>query len=760
MIKEPNLEIFQPASDDSDLALEKVTGSDTPRGYGVAPIGEPHLLDYGRIIYRRRHLALTAFVVVVLATAVYTFTATPIYEGRVQLLIEADTPKVVNFTEVINEAQSRQDYYQTQYRLLQSRSLAKLTIDKLKLWHHEEFGGAPEVKGPGLLAGVFAGVSGWFSSAEAAEAAEPPLPTETEEQQPVINTFLAKLNVAPIRNSRLVDVSYRSTDPKIAAQVANALADSYINQNLDYRFTSTKEATSFLSEQIAEQRKRVEESELALQKYREQNDAVALDDRQDIVVQKLADLNAAVTKAKTERLEKEAQYNQLRSIQNDPGAVDSFPAILSNTFIQQQKAELATLQRTFASMGEKLGERHPDMIKVRSQIELTQTRLQGEIGKEVQSVRNQYLAVQAQENGLMRALDQQKQEALGMNRKGIEYGVLQRDAESNRQIYDSLLKRANETGVSGELKTSNIRIVDRADVPLSPVRPRRSLNMLLALFAGSLVGLGLVFFFDYLDNRIKTPEEIVQHLGLPSLGLIPVAPKAAGNGGDPMIDQSEPIFSEAFRALRTNVLFSSAEEGTHTVVVTSTGPGEGKSLVTANLALALAKAGQRVLLIDADLRRPRVHTIFGKKLVPGLSNLMIGASKAAEVVQRGRIQNLWILPAGKIPPNPAELLGSKRFSEFLKSLKDHFDWVLIDSPPVMAVADACVIAHRATGVIFVVSADTTSRHTARQALEQLAQAHARVIGGVLNRVDLKRNPYYYAKYYRKEYSNYYAKTAS
>jgi capsular exopolysaccharide synthesis family protein len=272
------------------------------------------------------------------------------------------------------------------------------------------------------------------------------------------------------------------------------------------------------------------------------------------------------------------------------------------------------------------------------------------------------------------------------------------------------------------LKTSNIRIVDRADVPLSPVRPRRSLNMLLALFAGSFLGLGLVFFFDYLDNRIKTPEEIVQHLGLPSLGLIPVAPKPAGNAGDPMIDQSEPIFSEAFRALRTNVLFSSAEQGTHTVVVTSTGPGEGKSLVTANLALALAKAGQRVLLIDADLRRPRVHAIFGKKQVPGLSNLMIGA-KAADVVQRGRIQNLWILPAGKLPPNPAELLGSKRFSEFLKSLKDHFDWVLIDSPPVMAVADACVIAHRTTGVIFVVSADTTSRHTPA-GLEQLASPRA------------------------------------
>jgi capsular exopolysaccharide synthesis family protein len=425
-------------------------------------------------------------------------------------------------------------------------------------------------------------------------------------------------------------------------------------------------------------------------------------------------------------------------------------------FIQQQKAQLVDLQRQYAAMSEKLGERHPDMVKARSAIELTQTRLQGEIGKEVQSVRNQFLSAQAQENSLTRALDSQKQEALGMNRKGIEYGVLQRDAQSNRQIYDSLLKRANETGVSGELRTSNIRVVDSAEVPKAPIRPRRAINIALSVFGGLFVGVGLVFFFDYLDNRIKRPEEIVQYLGMPSLGLIPVA---AHKGSDPMIDDDVPIFSEAFRGLRTNVLFSSAEEGLQSVVVTSTGPGEGKSVVTANLAIALAKAGQRVLLIDADLRRPRVHTIFGKKQEPGLSNLMVGAVKASEVVHQVRVQGLWIITAGKIPPNPAEMLGSRRFHDFLKSLSSHFDWVLIDSPPVMAVADACVIAHRTSGVLFVVGADATSRHTARQAIEQLSQARARLLGGVLNRVDLQKNPYYYSKYYKKEYTQYYTKSA-
>lgn len=758
------LDDFKPAPDDSDLAPQPIEGAAPAASYGVDSIEKPHLLDYWRIVYRRRHVAIAAFTVIVLATAVYTFTATPIYEGRTQLLIESDTPKVVNFAEVINESQSRQDYYQTQYRLLQSRTLAKTTIDALKLWNSKEFGAetvSAEAADAGFFASIGKTVSGWFSSGPAAPpTAEPPAADESSTQTPIISAFLSRLIVAPIRNSRLVDLSFRSSDPNLAANAANAIAKRYIDQNLEYRFTSTQQASTFLGEQLAEQRKRVEASEVALQKYREQNDAIALDDRQDIVVQKLADLNAAVTKAKTERLEKEAAYNQLRSLQADPGALDSFPAILSNVFIQQQKAQLVDLQRQYAAMSDKLGERHPDMVKARSAIELTQTRLQGEIGKEVQSVRNQFLAAQGQENSLVRALETQKQEALGMNRKGIEYGVLQRDAESNRQIYDSLLKRANETGVSGELRTSNIRVVDAAEVPKSPVRPRRAMNMALAVFGGMFVGLGLAFFFDYLDNRIKTPEEIVQYLGMPSLGMIPVSATKGTGVADPMIDGDAAIFSEAFRGLRTNVLFSSAAEGMQSVVVTSTGPGEGKSVVTANLAIALAKAGQRVLLIDADLRRPRVHQIFGRKQEPGLSNLMIGAAKASEVVQQVRVPGLWVLTAGKIPPNPAEMLGSRRFHDFLKSLSTHFDWVLIDSPPVMAVADACVIAHRASGVLFVVASDVTSRHGAKQALEQLAQARARILGGVLNRVDLEKNPYYYSKYYKKEYTQYYTKSAS
>jgi capsular exopolysaccharide synthesis family protein len=723
-------------------------------------VDEPHLLDYLRIVARRRHIAIAAFVIVLLGTVVYTFTATPIYEGKVQLLIEADNPNVVNFKEVIDEAQSRQDYYQTQYRLLQSRSLAKKTIDDLRLWKNEELTPDPTKQSfsvGNMMRGAAAWTASLFTQASDEEASVPDA-DETAAQTKTIDAFIDRLNIAPVRNSRLVEVSYRSADAALPPQVANALAKAFIEQNLDFRFTATREASSFLGDQLEVQRKQVEAAESKLQQYREQNGAISFDATENIVVQKLADLNAAVTKAKTERLQKESMYRQLLAIQNNPTELDTFPAILNNQFIQQQKAELAALQRQEAQLADKLGARHPDMIKMQSAIQQAQIKLQGEIAKVVQAVRTEYQGAQAQEQSLTSALDSQKGEALGMNRKAIEYGVLARDVESSKQIYQSLLQRAKETGISGELKTSNVRVVDAAEQSNTPVSPRRTLNLLLGLLGGGFIGIGLAFFFEYLDHHIKTPEEIETQLGLPSLGLVPML---EGSVARPLIDGGVPVnFTEAFRGLRTNILFSSADSGSRSIAVTSTGPSEGKSLIASNLAIGIAQSGQRVLLIDADMRRPKQHELFDIKSDPGLSNLLVGNAKAAEVVLKTRVANLWVMTSGKIPPNPAELLGSKRFADLLHSLKDHFDYVIVDTPPVMAVTDAAIVGHRVSGVLFVIASDTTSRHAAQQALDQLEHANVRFVGAVLNRVDLERNAYYYSRYYRKEYANYYQSAAN
>jgi capsular exopolysaccharide synthesis family protein len=710
------------------------------------PSDAVHLLDYLRVLHKRRWTALTAFVLVLVSVTTYTFTATPVYEARTRLLIESDNPNIVSFAEVIDEQGAKADYYQTQYNILQSRALARKTIEALQLWQTPPFGEGPD-EGP---------LSRFFGFGASQAPSNSQNAGETLEQSRAIDQFLKNLAVSPIRNSRLVDLKYRASDPELATRVVNAIAKNYIEQNLEYKFLASKEAGDWLGERLAEQRQQVEQAETALQRYREQNDAISLEDRENIVVQKLTDLNAAVTQAKTERFQKQALFNQLQALANSGGSLDTFPAILSNGFIQQQKAELSQLQSQRTQLSEKLGDKHPEIVKVQSAIQLAQARLDSEIAKVVQSVRNEYQATLAKENSLIGALNQQKAEALTMNRKAIDYSVLERDVQSSKQIYESLLQRAKETGISTALKTSNIRIVDEAERPRAPASPRKALNLTLAALGGAILAVGLAFFFEYVDSRIKNPHEITAYLGLPSLGLVPALDPKTWEGREPLISAGVPPgFAEAIRAVRTNVLFSSTAEGPRTLVITSTGPGEGKTMIAANLAIGFAQAGQRVLLIDADMRRPRMHEMFRQKQEPGLSNLMVGHSAPSASIRKSGVPGLWLLTSGRIPPNPAELLGSQRFKDFIGSLGEHFDSVIIDSPPVMAVTDASIAASVATGIVFVVGAEMTSRQAAKAAIQQLQNGRPCFLGAVLNRVELERNAYYYSSYYRREYLQYY-----
>ena len=724
------------------LAAAASRPADAPHAEPQATYG--HLVDYLRVLHKRRWTAATAFLLVLVTVTVYTFTVTPIYEARTRLLIESDNPNVVDFKEVIDEQGTKADYYQTQYNILTSRALARKAIDDLKLWQDEHF--AAE-SGTSLF-------SGWFGGDETPPAAAEG--AETVEQSHAIDRFLENVTVSPIRNSRLVDVRYRLSDPELATRIVNAIAKSYIEQNLEYKFLASKEASDWLGERLAEQRREVEAAETKLQQFREQNDAISIKDRENIVVQKLTDLNAAVTQAKTERFQKQALYNQLQTLVKEKSGLDTFPAVLSNNYIQVQKGELAQLQSQHRQLSERLGEKHPDIIKLRSAIELAQAKLDGEIGKVVQSVRNEYQAALAKENSLIAAVNQQKGEAQTMNRNMGGYSVLERDVQSAKQVYESLLQRAKETGVSAELKSSNIRVVDKAERPQTPVSPRKALNLSLALVGGLMLAFGLAFFFEYVDSRIKSPDELTAYLGLPSLGMVPALKPNSWSGHEPLISNGvPPNFAEAVRAVRTNVLFSSAEEGSRSLVVTSTGPGEGKTLVATNLAISFAQAGQRVLLIDADMRRPRVHDMFKQRQEPGLSNLMVGHASPSAAIRKSGVAGLWVLTAGRLPPNPAELLGSKRFRDFMKSLGEHFDSVVVDSPPIMAVTDAAIAASSATGILFVVGAEMTSRQAAKAAIEQLQRGRPCFVGAVLNRVELERNAYYYASYYRREYGQYY-----
>jgi capsular exopolysaccharide synthesis family protein len=729
------------------------------------------------MLYKRRWIAIPAFLLVFVTMTINALRETPYYRSGTQLLVEKDAPTVATIDQMFQsqDGWSSDEFYQTQYRILQSRSLAKRTIDNMKLWDAPKLGNGPEPRSRisvtglmwQLVDGGIALAKRPFARNEPAPAPVPatPAPATTDgenwAQSARISEFLGGLQIVPIKNTRIVEIRYTSTDPVFAAEAANAVATAYIQQSMDFKFVASKEASDFLSERLAEQRKAVEASERAVQEFKERNGAVSIaDGNSSIAIQRLTDLNAALIKAKTERINKEALYNQLKSAQTT-GALDSLPAVMQNEYVQGLKNNLATAQRQQAQLAERYGAAHPEMIKARSEVQSAELKLNGEINKVVEAVNSEYRAALAQEQSLQGALNAQRNEALGQGKVGVAYSVLQREADSNRQIYENLLQRTKETGISGERRSTNVRVVDRAEVPGGPISPNVRGEMTFAFVAGLVLAVGLAFGFEYLDNRIKTPQELKATLSIPFLGMVPMIAGDKQVGPNPLLSGGVPQnFSEAFKTIRTNVLFSTADEGMRTLVITSAGPGEGKSVVASNLSIAMAQAGQRVLLIDADMRRPRVHEIFGGEQEPGLSNVLAGNSKTSEAIRKSSVPGLWLMHAGHIPPNPAELLASRRYTDFIASLSAHFDWVVLDTPPVMVVADSSIVANQASGVVFVVGADNTSRHAARTAVEQLDSASAHVLGSVLNRVDLVRNPYYYSAYYRKDYARYYVSSTS
>ncbi len=729
-----------------------------------------HPTEYLRVLYKRRWIALPAFLLLFLSGTLTSIRTVPVYEAQTQLLIERDGRRVTSISGALEDRSGYydDDFYPTQYRILQSRTLALRTVQAL-----EAAGVEPDLPpAPGftlsigsLVSAVRNGVASLMprpaSPADAAEGGRASLdPAAVDAAKG--DAFLGGVSVVPVRSSRLVDLRFRSPDPDYAARAVNELAAQYAGQAIEYRFLASQEASDWLRAQLEEQRQKVQESEGALQRFKETQDAVSVDERQNIVVQRLTELNAQVTRARIERINQEAMYTRLQEMQKSGQPLDSLPAVMTNEVVQGLKADVNTLRSERAQMAARgLGDNFPDVRDLMTRLQGAETRLQTEIDRVAESVRNEYLAARAREDSLARALNAQQGEVLGLDRKAIEYAALEREAVANRELYENLLQRANETGVSGEFRGSNVQVVDRASVPRAPVLPRVQRDITMAALGGLVLALGLAFGFEFMDSRIKSPDEIRTQLGLPFLGLLPIAPKSAGATEGGLLDGSMPsAFAEAIRGIRTAVLFSSADEGARSVLVTSTGPGEGKTVVSSNLAVALAQAGQRTLVIDADMRRPRLHEALDRSQEPGLSNVLVGEAPLDSATRLTGVPNLWVLTAGHIPPNPAELLGSRKFDALHAELQKRFDWIVFDAPPVMAVTDSAILANRAGGVLFVVGSEMTTRQSAVAAIDALSAAKAKFVGAVLNRVNVKRHSYYYAPYYRKEYSKYHSTTAA
>ncbi|MCK4389253.1 MAG: GumC family protein [Desulfobacterales bacterium] len=489
---------------------------------------EINLRDYLWVIMKRRWTIITCFSIIVVTVAIATLTATPIYRATVKLIIEKENPNVVSIQEVMSVDASGTDYYQTQYKIIESRSIARDVIRRLKLHESEEFFPPPKDDlFSNMKRSISETVASWQKSIVCLFKTEKRPGggdgfDQVDSDSSLVSGFIGRIKVEPIRNSRLVNVNFDAKDPVLATKIANTLAQTYIDQNLETKLKAAQDAVTWLDRRIQEERKKVEAAEVRFQKYKEQHGIITdfSSDTEKITAQKLAELNSQVIAAEARRVEAETRHEQTRRLMKSKGKLDSIPEILNSELIRTIKQSEVELSKRLSELSEKYGKNHPQIIAIKAELATLENRKQREIQKVVGSLKNEYEVALARERSLRNSLAKQKQESLELNQKAIEFGVLYREAESARQMYDLLIKRFKETSITEEMKTGNIRIVDRAEVPGAPIKPKKKLNILLAIIVGLTMGTGLAFFFEYLDQTVRNPEDIERQFGLPVLTVV------------------------------------------------------------------------------------------------------------------------------------------------------------------------------------------------------------------------------------------------
>lgn len=719
---------------------------------------EPHLFDRISVLYKYRWASLTMFLLVVGWVMVDSYTQVPRYRASARILVEEPGADIATPTEIARDApiSDPEIFMQTQLRIMRGRDLALRVAQKIDLSRVPEFNG--QGPRPTPLANSIAAIkyyAAWPYRLVTTAQAPPIAPPDSSDGHAgnYADALIARLSVDQVRGSQLVDMSFASADPEFAARAANAFADEYVGQNLALKIQNLEKSAEWLTGEVERQAKLVQQSELQLQHYRETQDAGALDSGQNIVVARLNSLNEQLTLARTDRIRKENLYKQLQGAGSN---VDSISAVLNNTQVQNLRSRLNELQQESLRVAERYGEKHPERQRVAAALASARSQLEDEIKKAVLNARNDYDAAVAQERMLLSTLNESKQAATDLSRKGVNYSALVREAESNRAVYSQLLTREKELRVIANSRTNNVRVVDRAEVPGSPFTPNHRRDWVYALALGLALGLAIAFGIDYLDDTVKTPDDITRRLKLKFLGLVPIVP------GDrhPLISGPVPHdFGEAYRSIRTSLAAQIPGTGARVVAVASSQPLEGKTTTAVNIAMALAVGGARVLLVDADMRRPSVHKALRMSNDRGLSQLLAGQARMREVVQRTHDPNLLTITAGRTPANPSELLASDRMRALLSGLETGpFDWIIIDTPPVLAVTDAVILAPLVHAVTFVIGAEMTRWRLAERAVETLLGSNPRNVVAILNKVNFGRNRYYYSRYYGHQYKNYYAES--
>jgi polysaccharide biosynthesis transport protein len=708
------------------------------------PVNEDETLDlveYWRSITKRKWSILGLVALVALITTLVVYSMRPLYRSTTTIMIEQNKAKVVSIEEVYNAmGGGNREYYQTQVEIIKSRELARKVVEKLKLTTHPDYDPRQnQAEGWKTLNPMV-----WLKSPE-------PL-TEDQIQKRVTREFMDDLQVQPVRNSQLVQISFVSYDKELAAKVPNTLADTFIENDLESKVKMTQKASAWLGEQMGELRQKLNNSERALQEYRDRERII---DAKGLALsgasRALEEATSGLVSARAKRAEAESLFNQVQAAKQGKtaGGLESIPAVLRHPTVQRMKEAEADAERRLADASKRYGPEHPRMLQANAELASARDNTKRQIDSVVAGVAKEYEIARANEQAIASALGQSRAEIQGLNRKEFQLGVLEREAQSNRQLYDMFLNRAKETNVSTDLQSTVARVIDPATIPAGAYAPKKAQIVSIAAAVALVIGMMLSLLLDRINNTVNTAGEVEARLGVPMLGYLQ---KMAAGGKKSMktemafLTDGQSLFSESIRTIRTSVLMSALDVQKKVIVITSSVPEEGKTTVSFNLACALAQV-KKVLLIDGDLRRPKINRVIGvDKDAKGLSQLVSGVAPAAECIVRHEQGGFHVMTSGFIPPNPLELLSSARFAEVMEKLKETFDIVLIDSPPVQLVSDAVVLSQLADSVLYVVKADSTPYPLARSGLRRLALANAPILGVVLNQLDLERAEKYYGEY--------------
>jgi succinoglycan biosynthesis transport protein ExoP len=751
----PTVREMQPAGADFGRPI-------STRIHPELPSQESALGEYVRVLIKRKWTVLACLITIFSIVAIASLKMTPIYEASGSIEINKPDSGLVNFS---NSPTFNVDYYdptelETEVMILKSDLLALQVVKELGLDRRPEFGG----KTPALPSSL--------------DLAPDPLQADPARTSALLGGFRGNLAVTLSPNTHIIKVSYRNADKDLTAHVVNTLMSTYTENNFKSRFDSTMQASDWLSKQLVDLQMKVETSQERLVRYQKEHEILGIDEKQNITTQKLDELNKALTTAESERMDKESVYRLVQS--GDADTIASAASVLdaagtgsqsASGLLELLRSKQADVKIQAAELSTQFGPSYPKVAQLNTQLKEIDAQILAETRKIAGKIRGQYMAALQRENMLHEALEKQKQEANKLNESAIQYSILKRDLETYRTLYEGLMQKMKEAGVSAGLKSNNFRIVDVARVPTTPIEPNIPRNLAFAFMLGLTSGVGLAFLLEGLDNTVRTTEQAQMISGLPPLGMIPMGSRTAREGANAkrlviatskeaveLVTQVRPQsqMAESYRALRTSLLLSNLGAPPKVIMITSALPQEGKTTTSINCAVVLAQKGIRVLLIDADLRRPSIHKTLGMGPRSGLSNVLTGSAILQQTITRSPVlPNLSVLPAGTPPPNPAELLASPNMRDVLEELRGQYDHIVIDTPPTLSVTDAVVLSPRADAIVLVIRSGHTTKQALRRSRDILMQVNAKVSGVLLNAVDLSSPDYYYYYEYQGKYSRYY-----